>query len=1157
VEADRRRTKRETLRCQSTPEGDVRTYVVEPSFDDADDQRQAGAKYYGPRGPRDGVRDDSKPPPAENGGQSSQQQHLSAHFSDATKIYDDPSAGAGGGSSGAPTQTTGNAAGTMSTITPSVSVDDRYMPAQTTQAQGSLMLDQQTNAQQGGAVAGSESKTETIEEARASAAAAAAAVAAVNGSGGQQNLVLPRRSPVAFETLNQDTSCDTPSAELMKTDLLPSPNSSQLLAAQVLTIPSIKRSPGVGQKHRRGLSSGYTNPNVAHRRMNSGGNAAPVDRQDGGSSHPHCETRKHSRGPIPSVPGGIGKVSHQRENSVGLSIEMLTAAANASNDVLAEAAGVPPPRRSSASHGGRGSSSPRLSSDSLALRGSPSSMLQQPQLCGPEGSSASGVPAGTGARANEAGQPSTEYPAGQTRADYRPLLPPPPVMERVTYRNYHSAVARQPSPPPNPPPSQHQGATSIPPPPLPPPPPPHQGASTAPYSQQSYQPPPVQQQHYYHQSQPPQSTYYPPPRNPAPPPRTSPGPPPPQSGYYAPPPRTSAAPRRTSPGPPPPHSSYYAPPRTSAAPPMASPGPPPPPPHQQPYYPPPRPSQSAAVASSEGGPPPPYPPSQYTQPRSYPPPSRGNGYYSNQYALPPSNDPAGARSHRPSHSRQMSQVSVGSIMERIETDEPLFTDKGDTPPQPQAQAGGWNAAPGGAPGAKPYATEDTRPLHHPGDVAMQSTATPNGRPPPAPPTQHAPEPPPHRQVESYVYSAPETARGPAPAPAPVAGWGHYHHKQSSASAFIETLTELEHSDHFLTQLSHNANAAPTYQQAAASNAPAPYAAPQPSPQANASSAQVVAQGEVARDGAQCVPVGAPTGPPVQPPPRQETAGAPPRPAATPKTTKRVRRKCTVGNCPNRVVQGGLCIAHGAKRKMCSHPGCTKNVKKAGLCSTHGPSRKKCQHEGCNKVAVQGGVCIAHGARKKLCSVDECSKQAIMGGMCKKHHDQAHGIASPRGNGRKPSIGAGSLPGAMPSLCLPIGGQAKVAPVNTNQPSQPSGAEPNSGHHRRGLSIFQDMGAVATIIGEDGLADAGVPLAPPPRAAEKRGEEEPPANAAPSQELRQQSSGNIDGAMQPAQPSGGGQAGQQGGKKRSKGHNRGLSFFTDENVADTIIGNNIL
>lgn len=102
---------------------------------------------------------------------------------------------------------------------------------------------------------------------------------------------------------------------------------------------------------------------------------------------------------------------------------------------------------------------------------------------------------------------------------------------------------------------------------------------------------------------------------------------------------------------------------------------------------------------------------------------------------------------------------------------------------------------------------------------------------------------------------------------------------------------------------------------------------------------------------------------------------------------RHRRKCAVETCPNRVVQGGLCIAHGAKRKTCNFPGCTKNVKKQGKCSAHGPERKRCEAEGCVKVAVQGGKCISHGAKKKGCGIEGCTKQSIMGGMCKKHYDE--------------------------------------------------------------------------------------------------------------------------------------------------------------------------
>lgn len=169
------------------------------------------------------------------------------------------------------------------------------------------------------------------------------------------------------------------------------------------------------------------------------------------------------------------------------------------------------------------------------------------------------------------------------------------------------------------------------------------------------------------------------------------------------------------------------------------------------------------------------------------------------------------------------------------------------------------------------------------------------------------------------------------------------------------------------------------------------------------------------------------------------------------TSKRVRRKCTFEGCPNRVVQGGLCISHGARRKQCKHPGCTKNVKKAGLCSTHGPARKRCDEAGCQKVAVQGGRCIAHGAKKKLCEVDGCTKQAILSGMCKKHHDQNAGAQSRGSDSRDPS-----------------------PPLSSAAP-QPAAANPPQGKrpsHTRGLSIFQEVSPenIQTILSESGSQD---------------------------------------------------------------------------------------
>ncbi len=44
--------------------------------------------------------------------------------------------------------------------------------------------------------------------------------------------------------------------------------------------------------------------------------------------------------------------------------------------------------------------------------------------------------------------------------------------------------------------------------------------------------------------------------------------------------------------------------------------------------------------------------------------------------------------------------------------------------------------------------------------------------------------------------------------------------------------------------------------------------------------------------------------------------------------------CPRQGCNNLVVQGGVCVTHGAKRKHCSFLGCIKTVKLKGFCSTH-------------------------------------------------------------------------------------------------------------------------------------------------------------------------------------------------------------------------------
>lgn len=215
--------------------------------------------------------------------------------------------------------------------------------------------------------------------------------------------------------------------------------------------------------------------------------------------------------------------------------------------------------------------------------------------------------------------------------------------------------------------------------------------------------------------------------------------------------------------------------------------------------------------------------------------------------------------------------------------------------------------------------------------------------------------------------------------------------------------------------------------------------------------------------------------------------------------KRTRRPCTVLGCPNRVVQGGVCVAHGARRKLCQFPGCDKCVKKAGFCSTHGPARKRCEVPGCSRVAVQGGICIGHGAKKVPCLMDGCRRQALSNGLCRTHN----GSDASQGSSVEPSVSSTAAqlqPVAfsptmdhfheIPSLLPPshMASTRSVNPFAANFMAPPHGYEiPNAAvavavaeapapsqafqrtMYTRGLSIFEEMG----------LPAAGTPMPPPP------------------------------------------------------------------------------
>jgi len=130
--------------------------------------------------------------------------------------------------------------------------------------------------------------------------------------------------------------------------------------------------------------------------------------------------------------------------------------------------------------------------------------------------------------------------------------------------------------------------------------------------------------------------------------------------------------------------------------------------------------------------------------------------------------------------------------------------------------------------------------------------------------------------------------------------------------------------------------------------------------------------------------------------------------------RRCRRNCAVAGCGNRVVQGGVCVTHGAKRKPCMEEGCDKAVKKAGFCSAHGPARKKCEFPGCCRVAVQGGVCIGHGAKQSICSIETCRRKFAQDGLCKSHAEL--GVSSK------------AIPPAIPPLAL-VEGQPTLMTVS--------------------------------------------------------------------------------------------------------------------------------
>eukprot|EP00986_Skeletonema_menzelii_P010678 scaffold5299_cov73-Skeletonema_menzelii.AAC.1 len=102
--------------------------------------------------------------------------------------------------------------------------------------------------------------------------------------------------------------------------------------------------------------------------------------------------------------------------------------------------------------------------------------------------------------------------------------------------------------------------------------------------------------------------------------------------------------------------------------------------------------------------------------------------------------------------------------------------------------------------------------------------------------------------------------------------------------------------------------------------------------------------------------------------------------------KKYKYYCSADGCTNKVVQGGVCVRHGAKVKRCSSEGCTNRAQNGGVCKRHGAKLKRCSSEGCDAfVRLSGEVCSAHS--EKGCHFEGCSIIGIYNGLCVSHRSR--------------------------------------------------------------------------------------------------------------------------------------------------------------------------
>ena len=108
---------------------------------------------------------------------------------------------------------------------------------------------------------------------------------------------------------------------------------------------------------------------------------------------------------------------------------------------------------------------------------------------------------------------------------------------------------------------------------------------------------------------------------------------------------------------------------------------------------------------------------------------------------------------------------------------------------------------------------------------------------------------------------------------------------------------------------------------------------------------------------------------------------------------------------------------------CRREGCANTAKRGGVCVAHGARKKRCSHEGCANGVVTGGICITHGARTQRCKSEGCAKRTQKGGLCRGH--SPYSIAAQNGAARPPHPAGGYDARANVASAIAGGGGKKI------------------------------------------------------------------------------------------------------------------------------------